>query len=291
MQLHEMIHHLRVQAGMSQGDLADQLEVSRQSVSKWETGGAVPDLDKLVKMAELFGVSLDELVKGEAAPAKESEPKAEPQVIYVERAEPAMPRRKIVGWVLFGFAVLTVLLCTILSAPLEGLVLASPFWLCGIICFVSKKRPGLWCCWTLFGLVEVYLRFATGISAGSLYALIRNFIRNDAAVIISAVLSLLLCCLVWATVRSFRDRVLELNKKTKARFGIKLAALAVCCLPWTGWLIRQLIEVTEQDIFLRMTSVIQIIALLCQWGQVILFTWLLIDLLAIRRWKRGQLIG
>ena len=67
MRLAQTIYTLRTQKGMSQGDLADALEVSRQSVSKWETGGATPDLDKLVKMSELFGVTLDELVTGDAS--------------------------------------------------------------------------------------------------------------------------------------------------------------------------------------------------------------------------------
>ena len=48
---------------MSQGDLAEKLNVSRQSVSKWETGASTPDLDKLIAMSELFQVTLDELVK------------------------------------------------------------------------------------------------------------------------------------------------------------------------------------------------------------------------------------
>ena len=77
MSLSENIYRLRTEKNMSQLDLADALEVSRQSVSKWETGTAVPELDKLIKLAELFEISLDELVgRGEqkaesAAPAKE----------------------------------------------------------------------------------------------------------------------------------------------------------------------------------------------------------------------------
>ena len=67
MTLGENICRLRTEKGMSQGDLADLLEVSRQSVSKWETGSSVPELDKLVKLSGLFGVGLDELVKGEKA--------------------------------------------------------------------------------------------------------------------------------------------------------------------------------------------------------------------------------
>ena len=62
MSLGERIYKLRTEKGMSQGDLSDALEVSRQSISKWETNGSVPELDKLVKLSEIFGVSLDELV-------------------------------------------------------------------------------------------------------------------------------------------------------------------------------------------------------------------------------------
>lgn len=66
MNLGENISRLRAARGMSQGDLAEALDVSRQSISKWETGGAVPELDKLMKLSALFGVTLDELVTGEA---------------------------------------------------------------------------------------------------------------------------------------------------------------------------------------------------------------------------------
>ena len=64
MNLGERICRLRNERNMSQGDLADALEVSRQSISKWETNGSVPDLDKLVKLSELFDISLDELIAG-----------------------------------------------------------------------------------------------------------------------------------------------------------------------------------------------------------------------------------
>ena len=69
MKLGNNIYLLRTRKGLSQGDLADALDVSRQSVSKWETGGATPDLDKLLALCDLFGVTLDELVRGEVAEA------------------------------------------------------------------------------------------------------------------------------------------------------------------------------------------------------------------------------
>ncbi len=62
MNLGENIYFYRTKNNMSQGDLAASLEVSRQSVSKWENNSAVPELDKLIKMSILFDVTLDGLV-------------------------------------------------------------------------------------------------------------------------------------------------------------------------------------------------------------------------------------
>lgn len=76
MNLGETIYKLRTQRKMSQGDLADALDVSRQSVSKWENNSATPDLEKLIKMSQLFGVTLDELV-GRSSPAESPAVKAE----------------------------------------------------------------------------------------------------------------------------------------------------------------------------------------------------------------------
>lgn len=56
---------MRKQQGWSQEQLAEQLGVSRQSVSKWEMGLSIPDLDKIVKMSRIFGVSTDYLLKDE----------------------------------------------------------------------------------------------------------------------------------------------------------------------------------------------------------------------------------
>ena len=67
MTLAEKIMKLRKEQGWSQEELAMRLGVSRQSVSKWESMASLPDLDKILKMSELFGVSTDYLLKEEAA--------------------------------------------------------------------------------------------------------------------------------------------------------------------------------------------------------------------------------
>lgn len=63
--LADKIITLRKKAGWSQEELASQLGVTRQSVSKWEGTQSVPDLDKVVQMSRLFGVSTDYLLKDE----------------------------------------------------------------------------------------------------------------------------------------------------------------------------------------------------------------------------------
>ena len=59
----EKLTDLRRKSGMSQEQLADRLGVTRQSVSKWESGTAMPELVKLISLSELFGVTVDYLVK------------------------------------------------------------------------------------------------------------------------------------------------------------------------------------------------------------------------------------
>ena len=63
MALGERLKASRVNKGYSQGDVADHLNISRQSISKWENGNSYPDLDNLVKLSTYYEVSIDELLK------------------------------------------------------------------------------------------------------------------------------------------------------------------------------------------------------------------------------------
>lgn len=66
--LAETIVQLRKQAGWSQEELADKLGVSRQAISKWESAQSVPDLNRILEMSRLFGVSTDILLKDDLGP-------------------------------------------------------------------------------------------------------------------------------------------------------------------------------------------------------------------------------
>lgn len=63
--LSEKIYKLRKNSGLSQEQLAEKLNVSRQAISKWESGTAVPESEKLVTISNYFGVSVDYLLKDE----------------------------------------------------------------------------------------------------------------------------------------------------------------------------------------------------------------------------------
>jgi transcriptional regulator with XRE-family HTH domain len=69
MALPEKLYTLRKKSGLSQEQLAEALNVSRQAISKWEGGSAMPESDKLLALSNYFGVSLDYLLKDGAPDA------------------------------------------------------------------------------------------------------------------------------------------------------------------------------------------------------------------------------
>lgn len=77
MDFNNKLYDLRKKKGLSQEELANRLNVSRQTISKWEVGDSTPDMEKLIAMSDLFGVSLDELVL-DKAPEPEPAPAPTP---------------------------------------------------------------------------------------------------------------------------------------------------------------------------------------------------------------------
>jgi len=63
MTLQEKLQYLRKKNGYSQEQLADKLSIARQTVSKWETGQAIPELSGLIQLSDLYGVPIDRIVK------------------------------------------------------------------------------------------------------------------------------------------------------------------------------------------------------------------------------------
>lgn len=78
----EKLQTLRKGKGLSQEALAEAVGVSRQAVSKWESGQAYPEIDKLVSISNLFSVSIDSLVKDEAEQPNEPETEKSSPIFY-----------------------------------------------------------------------------------------------------------------------------------------------------------------------------------------------------------------
>ena len=139
MSLGTNISRLRAEKHLSQGDLAEALDVSRQSVSLYVYLFSVPDLDKLVKLSQVFDVSLDELVTGAAPSAEEAPPREAgtppPQAVASGR----LPGRKIAGIVLFCMAFLTFLVLTAVGGGFGG---SDPGHALSGVRHSSASRPG-----------------------------------------------------------------------------------------------------------------------------------------------------
>ena len=120
MELKEKLAELRSRSGLSQQDVAEALEVSRQAVSRWETGAAVPGRDSLLALSRLFGVSVEELVSPAelAAPPAEKPGKTEgggelpePEADSRRPGEGSRRRKAAIGIAAAGALMLLVLLC------------------------------------------------------------------------------------------------------------------------------------------------------------------------------------
>ena len=71
--LSERIYQFRRKSGLSQEQLAEKIGVSRQAISKWESGTSTPELEKLLALSECFHITLDELVRAETGNQRENE--------------------------------------------------------------------------------------------------------------------------------------------------------------------------------------------------------------------------
>jgi len=150
MSLAEKILQLRTAQNLSQGDLAERLDVSRQSVSKWETGQSVPDLDKIIKLADLFGITVDELVREDSLPEAESpQPTPEPQVIYVEKSPERTPAQ-ITGIILMVLGGLSIVLGLLANGA--ALLIGIGMIIIALPLLLARKHPWLICGWVIAGL-------------------------------------------------------------------------------------------------------------------------------------------
>ena len=227
MTLGKQISRLRAAKGQSQEDLANDLQVSRQSISKWETDTSVSELDKLLRLSEVFGVTLDELVKGPAEDAAQTLP-ARP-VPTDNSGQPSASTvgvtQTVLGIVLICFGFLCFVLSLLFLNWIYSFETSIPLFLCGFLCLKTKRRTGLWCGWVWFIAIMQYLYAGTTIQWTLIFRTIGflpewNYMRLFWAWIMFFVILLMIVC----TLRSFRHLTITPTRMT-------------VCLLVLGWLV------------------------------------------------------
>ena len=141
MEIKEQLKEHRARLGLSQEELADRIFVSRQTISNWETDRTYPDVQSLLLMSDLFGTSIDELVKGDVATMEKT----------IENEWKTMSRLAMTAWVLVGVGIACVIAG--MALPSGPSSLASGFSegeVLGIVLFVALWIAGL----VLMGIVE-----------------------------------------------------------------------------------------------------------------------------------------
>lgn len=252
MSLGENIVRLRTEKRLTQEELADLLGVSRQSVSKWESDASTPELDKLIRLSEVFDITVDELVKGrtiteDEAPAGEAEgrtaeeipPQGTDSAVPAPSAQrPEVTKGNRVAGIVYlclAFALLAGLtLYGGTSGFVIGFIFGLPFTVCGLVCLLVKgQRIGLWCGWALYVLTDGYLRYATGLTWHAVFQTFRwTYQMNYMRLFIAWLQFLAIVLLVACTVLSYRREPLELNNKVKTLYILGWIALIVV---WFGW--------------------------------------------------------
>lgn len=125
MTLGEKILALRKSRGWSQEQLADELNVSRQSVSKWELGEAAPELDKIVLLSKVFSVSTDELLNGKTMSSQK--PSHNPDSQVLAQIVSAIKRNWYkLGYLLTGWGVFALVATVFVGATWKRMLFSSP---------------------------------------------------------------------------------------------------------------------------------------------------------------------
>ena len=264
--LGEQIYHYRTKKGLSQQELAEKLDVSRQSVSKWEVGGAVPDLERLVKMAALFGVTLDELVTGEENETvslsipKETTGDETSVSLEVASAENPFPTEKnalkkkwhlCAAIIFLGIGLLSVFFSIVwisaelvmAGAPMKlyplpiGLHLLNlaPYLICAVLCLIRPKKLKLICAWVLVFFIYVRLDMKFGFAWYDIvFTLKYLFLGNIKEVVCLWLLFFLLVGLMAYTVKTFQKQAKILSTK-KMYIGL----VSLLTIPFGNWLLQR----------------------------------------------------
>lgn len=139
MNIGERLYELRKEKKLSQEEVANKLNVTRQTISKWETNNSTPDFDKIVPICELYGITTDELLIGKKK--EEIEEKEEENIIEEKEPTKAEIRRKsaeVVSTSVFIYIVAVALLIVAIPVLKIDPVVVTAIFLC-IIAWATAR--------------------------------------------------------------------------------------------------------------------------------------------------------
>lgn len=269
MTLGEKIYELRTQHNLSQGDLANDLNVSRQSISKWENGNSTPDLEKIVKLAEIFNVSLDELIKNEE--------KEETNINTLEQVSASKPniREKRIGKGLLISGVISIFVFLLLGLGIAGFFVAIPLFACSIIYYKAKTNHFLYCLWAIIPLADLFIRFAMGISWSVIKQTLEwEYSWNYGRLAIGWGQFIVIAFLIIFSIIKLSKKTIEINKNFKRNF---VAAAIGFAFLWIGeytastLVMEKIVYYMHSDIQQAIFTVINIVFSLFSWVRIYLF--------------------
>lgn len=153
MSIGNRISELRKQFNYSQEYVAEQLDVSRQAVSKWEQDQTAPDTNNLIALAQLFRVSVEYLATGKEIEVPQCND---------NRKDKTDTHKKIIGYILLGCGLLSLILGLLFSVVL--IVLSAYFLVGAFIILVFKKPSLLITLWIYYVMVLATLSMTTGFN-------------------------------------------------------------------------------------------------------------------------------
>lgn len=270
MTLGEKIYKLRTQHNLSQGDLANELNVSRQSISKWENNNSTPDLDKIIKLAEIFNVSLDELIKNEE--------KDETIINNTPEKTPTTQtknREKKIGKGLLIAGVISIFVFLLLGLGITGFFIAIPLFACSIIYYKAKNNHFFYFLWAIIPLADLYIRFVTGINWNVIkQTLTWEYSMNYGRLAIGWIQFIVILFLIIFSIVKLSKKNVEINKKFKRNF---IAAVIGFAFLWMGeyitspFIIEKVVYYTHSDIQQAIFTVVNAIFSIFSWLRIYLF--------------------
>lgn len=215
----EKLYTLRSEKNMSQETLAELVDVSRQAVSKWETGRSVPELDKLFRLCDIFGVTLDELTgRTNVTDATDSAVTANPDRPHTENMRDLLDSvlPLIVGTLNLLLATVLFVLLNLFEGIYSALLITMPLFVCGIVCIAFRRRI------LLTYSVFLYFYFTLFYLWG--YGVVSN-VTPCAVGGVGAAVSLL-----YFTLKSIKTLLFNIRKRVRGVIGIVLWCLYALAL-------------------------------------------------------------